>query len=83
MLIPEVDEYPAHLHIDLLPGLQGRGVGRQLIGTLQAALLDRGIRKLHLTMDPTNLGARAFYEHLGFHELPSSTPSEPAFGISA
>ncbi len=28
MLIEEVDEFPAHLHIDLLPEVQGRGVGR-------------------------------------------------------
>ena len=71
MLVPEVDDYPAHLHIDLLPELQGRGCGRALIDTLRAELARRGIRGLHLTMDPANLPARAFYDRLGFVELPS------------
>lgn len=71
MLVPEVDEYPAHLHIDLLPELQGQGCGRALIDTLRAELARRGIPGLHLTMDPANLPARAFYDRLGFVELPS------------
>jgi hypothetical protein len=33
-------------------------------------------------MDPANRGARAFYDRLGFHELPSSTPTEPVLGIA-
>lgn len=81
MLIPEVDEYPAHLHIDILPELQGQGLGRKLIGTLVGALGACGIRNLHLTMDPANTAARAFYNRLGFVELPSSTPMAPVFGI--
>jgi ribosomal protein S18 acetylase RimI-like enzyme len=71
MLIPEVDEYPAHLHIDLLPELQGQGIGRLLIDTLRSALAERGVSGVHLTMDPANTGARAFYDRLGFAELPS------------
>ncbi|MCC6855119.1 MAG: GNAT family N-acetyltransferase [Microbacteriaceae bacterium] len=71
MLVPEVDEYPAHLHIDLLPELQGQGCGRALIDTLRAELARRGIPGLHLNMDPANLPARAFYDRLGFVELPS------------
>ncbi len=31
---PYADGYPAHLHIDLLPELQGQGWGRRLIDTL-------------------------------------------------
>ncbi len=30
MLIPELADYPAHLHIRLLPEFQGQGWGRQL-----------------------------------------------------
>lgn len=82
MLIPEVDEYPAHLHIDLLPESQGQGLGRELIGRLLFALRQRGIRKLYLAMDSENTAAKAFYDRLGFHELPSSTPREPVLGIS-
>ncbi|GAA4384990.1 GNAT family N-acetyltransferase [Agromyces bauzanensis] len=82
MLIAEVDEYPAHLHIDLLPELQGQGFGRRLINTLRAALADRGVATVHLGMDAANTGARAFYSRLGFHELPSSRPDAPLLGIA-
>lgn len=71
MLIPEVDEFPAHLHIDLLPEVQGLGLGRALIEMVLEELAARGIPGLHLTMDPANLPARAFYDRLGFVELPS------------
>jgi ribosomal protein S18 acetylase RimI-like enzyme len=33
-------------------------------------------------MDPANTGARAFYDRLGFHELPSSRPDAPLLGIA-
>jgi len=82
MRIPELADYPAHLHIDLLPELQGMGFGRRLIDTLRAALAARGVAAVHLGMDAANLGARAFYDRLGFHELPSSTPRTPLLGIA-
>lgn len=82
MLIPELADYPAHLHIDLLPRLQGAGWGRRLVDSLIAELGGRGIRGLHLSMDPDNIGARAFYDRLGFRELPSSTPDSPLLGLS-
>ena len=79
--IPELDEYPAHFHIDLLPGFQGRGYGRALIeNMLIPALQGAGVPGVHLTMDPANRPARAFYEAVGFVELPSSTPDGPALG---
>ena len=81
MLIPEVDDYPAHLHINLLPHLSGRGLGRRLIDTYSASLRDRGIRGVHLGLDPANTNASAFYAHLGFQPLASSTPQEPLFGM--
>ncbi len=81
MLIPEVDDYPAHLHIDVLPHLQGQGVGRRLIERLGGQLRERGVRGLHLTMDAANIPARAFYDRLGFTELPSSTADAPVLGM--
>lgn len=82
MRIAELDRYPAHLHIDLLPELQGQGWGRRLIDTLRAALAERGVPAVHLGMDPANTGARAFYDRLGFHELASSRPDAPLLGIA-
>jgi len=78
----ELGEYPAHLHIDLLPELQGKGFGRRLIDTLRAALAERGVPGVHLSMDPKNTKARAFYDRLGFRELGSHRPNSPLLGIS-
>ncbi|GGI43587.1 GNAT superfamily N-acetyltransferase [Agromyces flavus] len=82
MRIAELDAYPAHLHVDLLPTYQGRGLGRRLIDTLRTALADRGVPAVHLGLDPANVGARAFYSRIGFHELPSSRPDAPLLGIA-
>ncbi|MEF3403556.1 GNAT family N-acetyltransferase [Agromyces sp. CCNWLW203] len=82
MLIAELADYPAHLHIDLLPELQGRGFGRRLIETLRAALAERSVPGVHLGMDAANIGAREFYDRLGFHELPSSRADSPLLGIA-
>jgi len=71
MLVPEVDRYPAHLHIDLLPEAQGRGSGRALIDHLVAELRRRGVSGVHLGVDPANAVAVAFYGRLGFDPLPS------------
>ncbi|WP_168220675.1 GNAT family N-acetyltransferase [Streptomyces sp. RFCAC02] len=71
MLVPEIAaEYPAHLHIDLLPHGQGRGLGRKLMGTYLDALRERGVPGVHLGMSPENTRARAFYDRMGFVLLP-------------
>ena len=64
-------DYPAHLHIDLLPETQGQGLGRRLIDTLLAELGRRGVPALHLGMNAENHAAGAFYERLGFTRLGS------------
>jgi ribosomal protein S18 acetylase RimI-like enzyme len=64
-------EYPAHLHIDLLPRAQGRGLGRRLLDTLLDALRRRGVGGVHLGVDAANSRAIGFYEHLGFVRLAS------------
>jgi ribosomal protein S18 acetylase RimI-like enzyme len=58
------------MHIDLLPRLQGRGLGRRLISTLTGALRDQGSRGLHLHVNLGNQRAAEFYRHVGFTELP-------------
>lgn len=81
MLIPELDSYPAHLHIDLLPELQRQGFGRRLMEHLVRALDERGVPGLHLSVAAANTSARAFYARIGFRELPSSTPGGPVLGL--
>jgi ribosomal protein S18 acetylase RimI-like enzyme len=61
-----VERYPAHLHIDLLPRLQGRGYGRRLLSTLFTALLDVGVSAVHLGVGLANQRAIGFYDRMGF-----------------
>ena len=68
---PFGDEYPAHLHIDLLPETQGQGLGRRLIETLEDALRAAGVGGLHLVASAENAGAVAFYPRVGFEPLAS------------
>ena len=59
-------EYPAHLHIDLLPECQGQGYGRKLIESLIVHLKDSDIKGLMLHVSRNNEGAIAFYKRCGF-----------------
>ncbi|MFG6475195.1 GNAT family N-acetyltransferase [Microbacterium sp. P06] len=76
---PYGDDYPAHLHIDLLPEMQGAGWGRRLVDTLLGALRDAGVTGVHLAAGVENTGALAFYPRVGFEPLPS-TEGVQAFG---
>jgi ribosomal protein S18 acetylase RimI-like enzyme len=64
------DRYPSHLHINLVPRLQGRGTGRQLMATLLSGLGAQGSRGVHLLVGRGNQRAPGFYRHVGFRELP-------------
>jgi ribosomal protein S18 acetylase RimI-like enzyme len=64
-----VERYPAHLHIDLLPRLQGRGDGRRLLTTLLDALAAAGAPGIHLGVSRANPRAIGFYQHMGFAEV--------------
>jgi ribosomal protein S18 acetylase RimI-like enzyme len=64
-----VAAHPAHLHIDLLPSAQGRGLGRELIEWLCEELAGRDIPGVHLGVSADNTGAIVFYERLGFETL--------------
>lgn len=64
-----VARYPAHLHVDLLPRLQGQGWGRRVVDGVLTGLAHGGAGGAHLGVDPANPGAAAFYLRLGFAEL--------------
>jgi ribosomal protein S18 acetylase RimI-like enzyme len=65
--------YPSHLHIDLLPRLQGGGNGRALMAEQLAALRERGSPGVHWHVNAENQRAVGFYRHLGFSELYADT----------
>ena len=62
-------QFPSHLHIDLLPQVQGTGMGRRLMDAQMAALRERGSRGVHFNVNAANRRALGFYHHLGFREL--------------
>jgi ribosomal protein S18 acetylase RimI-like enzyme len=65
------DNYPSHLHINLVPRLQSQGLGRQLMNTLMGALREQGSVGLHFFVWPANQRAVGFYRHLGFTMIPA------------
>jgi len=65
-IAPFCGEYPAHLHIDLLPQMQGKGAGRALVEALCAALQAKAVPGVLLDVAIDNTGAQAFYEKCGF-----------------
>ena len=69
LVVPELADYPAHLHIDLLPGYQGAGHGRTLIETFFTAAAKAGAGGVHVAVAAGNLAAPGFYARLGFHEI--------------
>lgn len=61
---PLFTEYPAHLHIDLLPEIQGMGFGRKLFETLKEHLKSQNVKGFHLGVSGKNKNAIAFYEKM-------------------
>lgn len=63
------EAFPSHLHIDLLPRAQGRGLGRRMMDDLLERLRAAGSPGVHLGMWARNTRALAFYTRLGFTQL--------------
>jgi ribosomal protein S18 acetylase RimI-like enzyme len=70
MIIPDLADYPAHLHIDILPEYQGLGYGRGLMRAEISALRQAGAPRVFLGMLTANTAARTFYEKVGFRVVP-------------
>lgn len=64
--------YPAHLHINLLDTLQGKGLGKALMLTFIDAVQKVGAEGIHLGVDGRNTHAFGFYEKMGFSILKQS-----------
>jgi ribosomal protein S18 acetylase RimI-like enzyme len=67
--VNDFPDYPAHLHIDILPEGQGQGWGRRLIETLLNQLRTVGAPGVYLGVGARNRRAIGFYAHVGFHHL--------------
>lgn len=62
--------YPAHLHLNLLPRLQRRGIGSQLLARWTALAAARGATALHVGINHANAAGLAFWARMGFADLP-------------
>lgn len=59
-------KYPAHLHIDILEGYQGKGNGSKLLSALLDRLKADGVKGVWLGVDVKNERAINFYLKHGF-----------------
>jgi RimJ/RimL family protein N-acetyltransferase len=78
LIWPGLAEYPAHLHIDLLPPFQRAGHGRALMETFYARARQAGAAGVHVTVAEANTRAIGFYHRLGFRALDPEQPGEAA-----
>ncbi len=79
---PDTVAYPGHLHIDLLPSLQGKGMGKRLMDAFLQRLFASGCPAVHLGVSEANQGGIGFYHKLGFHEI-GRFPGWRAMGMYA
>ena len=73
-------DYPAHLHIDLLPEYQHKGLGTRLMSHFEEHLTRQGVTGVHLQTTNHNRKAVPFYKGLGYaiiHE--TAVKSHPVF----
>lgn len=63
------NDYPAHLHIDILAEHQGKGLGHKLMQTFLDNLRANNVTGVHLGVSKENHGACKFYEKEGFSVL--------------
>lgn len=69
-----VTKFPAHLHMNVLPGYQRQGLGTRLMARFLGAMRGAGAPGLHLVTSTENKKALPFYRKEGFRvfkELPT------------
>ncbi|WP_193184294.1 GNAT family N-acetyltransferase [Nisaea sediminum] len=79
-VIPDevVATHPGHVHMNLSPRLQRRGIGTRLLETWYPLALAAGARRVHAAVNPGNAGGLAFWRRAGF--TPIELPPEKDTG---
>lgn len=62
-------EYPAHLHINILPEYQHKGIGRILMDKFESNARKNNIKGIHLRTSSKNIKALPFYDRNGYSIL--------------
>ena len=63
-----IEEYPAHIHIDIYPSHHRRGIGRMLFSAHEEHLRKIGCEGYHLTVGTSNETAVRFYQAMGMKD---------------
>jgi ribosomal protein S18 acetylase RimI-like enzyme len=71
-----MDDFPSHLHVNLLPSARGGGQGARLLADFFDGLAHAGSPGVHVRVGHDNPAALRFYERLGF--TPHSHDTETA-----
>ena len=69
-------DFPAHMHMNLLPRLQRQGLGAKLLAAWLELAAGRGAAGVHVGVNRANTGGEAFWRSQGFTEL----AIDPAIG---
>ncbi len=64
-----VDRFPAHLHLNLLPQLQRRGIGTRMAGLWCDRAAKLGATAAHVGVNRENQAAVAFWRRIGFDDI--------------
>lgn len=69
--------FPMHMHLNLLPRLQGQGIGRRMYEAWINLSVTGGCKSMHIATNRANARAIDFWSRLGFSDV---TPLEDAGG---
>ncbi|WP_063296685.1 MULTISPECIES: GNAT family N-acetyltransferase [unclassified Pseudovibrio] len=61
--------FPAHLHMNLLPVIQGQGMGAQLLDKWMQEATQYGVAAVHVGANEKNTRAIRFWQKQGFSGL--------------
>lgn len=75
-----VAQYPAHIHMNLLPRLRGQRIGTGLLQLWVDQAISAGVPGIHLGASPINAGGIAFWSRSGF--APLRTEGAAWFGMA-
>jgi GNAT superfamily N-acetyltransferase len=62
-------KYPAHVHLNLLPRMQRKGVGSRLLALWLSRASDRGVEGVHVGVNRKNVHGLQFWRRQGYMEL--------------
>lgn len=68
-------EYPAHIHMNVLPRTQGKGVGSRLLSLFLDSLKEQGASGVHAGVAPSNADGLAFWTAKGLGIVRDDRPA--------